>query len=203
MTDNINIIFYSEKCELDKTLLRILQNENLLKFFKLWCVDGRTNKLPPYITHVPTMIVSSENKPLVGKETLAWIEKVKFFRQQKIAEENKKIIVQTSAGQQDTSIKGFTNMEIGEFSDKFAYADPKVNISLPQTYFNIGDEKTNWIFTPPNTNAEKMNKDEQNKYIQDMTKAREKQDETYTQYMKKTQHDQYVKYTQESQNKFI
>ena len=79
MSQGYNVIFYSKKCKDCNNLLTLLQNEGMLGNFVLFCVDGRLREVPTHVTVVPTMIISSVNKPLIGKETFEWINKMKFF----------------------------------------------------------------------------------------------------------------------------
>src|SRR5271170_7407063 len=80
-TNNNYIIFYSQRCNESIFLLKLLQNENLINYFRLICVDGIINKIPPQIKVVPTIIVAGINRPLASKEAFEWVNKMKFLKQ--------------------------------------------------------------------------------------------------------------------------
>lgn len=184
----INILFYSRACETCHNLLSLLQNENLLCNFKLFCVDERLNELPPYITVVPTMIIANINKPLVAKETFEWIQQIKFLRhnQQTIMEMNKKIIQQNLINLAKNSTDGpigFHDMEMGSLSDKFAFKD--IDEPLTQSFFGLGDDEKNAIFTAPE--QPKLSKDEQKRRIDEAKNRRDIQAQEFGKIMKQDQ----------------
>src|SRR5437868_12268103 len=88
---NVNMLFYSNKCQTCKALCVLLQNENLIGYFKPICVDDKLDKFPQDMI-VPTMIIIGINKPLVAQETFEWIKQIKFIRQQQLMDINKKNI---------------------------------------------------------------------------------------------------------------
>ena len=180
-----NILFYSLKCEACINLLTLMQNENLLSYFKLVSVDNQYEKmLSMGIKAVPTMIVSTINKPLVCQETFKWVEQIKFIKQNKVMDINKKIIQQNML---NNSVKqgpiGFDEEIMGGISDKFALM--KSDEPLPQAYFRVGDEDKNAIFTAPEQN--KLSKDYQKKMIDDLKNKREIQDNEYITFNKQQQ----------------
>lgn len=173
----MNILFYSRECNACRNLLKILKNENLLSYFKLFCVDDRLDEVPKQITIVPTMIVSNINKPLVAQEAFEWVQKIKFIRQQQ---------------QQQFSIKndqinqepiGYIPLEMDGISDQFAYS--KIDRPLVHNYFQIGDEKKHVIYTAPE--QYKISKDEQLNRIKDIEKKRAQQEMEYSKIMKEQQ----------------
>lgn len=187
MNQNINIIFYSERCTVSINLLKILQNENLLGYFKLYRVDGRLDTLPQHITTVPTMIVSSINKPLVAKEAFEWINKIKFIRQQNLVDNNKKIIQQNimmfnnGNRQQDDPLE-FVPQEMVGKSDSYAYT--KSDEALPHSYVKVGQD-TAVIFTTQELG--KINTADQKKLLDERINDRDKQAGELFDMMKKQQ----------------
>lgn len=180
----MNILFYSHKCDTSKNLLLLLKNENLLGYFKLICVDDKLDKLPPQITIVPTMIVANINKPLVVQEAFEWVKQIKFLRQQQVMDINKKIIQQNDilVNNKKGPI-GYDNEIMAGISDKFAFT--KIDNPLPHSYFNLGEEDKNAIFTAPEQN--RINKNEQYKLIKDIELRRNQQDNDYTIFTKQQQ----------------
>ncbi|QKF93981.1 hypothetical protein QKU48_gp0523 [Fadolivirus algeromassiliense] len=181
--NNTNILFYSQKCEYCRNLLLLLRNENLLCYFKLICVDDKLDKFPPDM-QVPMMVVNNVNKPLIAQETFKWIEQIKYIRSQQVMDINKKIIQQNSL---NSTIKkgpiGFDNDIMTSVSDKFAFT--KVESACPQSYFGVGQEDKNVIFTAPE--HDKINKTNQLKLIKDLESRREQQDSDNATTMKQKQ----------------
>lgn len=66
-------IFYSKNCPNCLEFLKKLREENMLDYFEeFFCIDNRKN-LPPFLHHIPTIIVEDANKPLVGDDAFAWL----------------------------------------------------------------------------------------------------------------------------------
>ena len=180
MNNNTYILFYSNKCPTCLDLIKILQNENLINYFSLFSVDERLNKLPIPIEVVPTMIVPEANKPLVAHEAFEWIKKIKFIKQKKMIDMNKKIIqnnlMQMVKNNQNNPI-GFKESEMSSISDPFAYKD--IDEAMPQNFVDLNDKDSKHaIFTAPEKN--KLNKSQQVKLIENIEKNRKEQDEKYS-----------------------
>jgi hypothetical protein len=179
----MNILFYSQKCEYCRKLLILLQGENLLRNFKLVCVDDKLDKMPPDMK-VPTLIVNNINKPLIAQEAFEWVQQIKFIRQQHVMDINKKIIQQNIINSNaKKGPDGFDSDIMTGISDKFALT--KSDDALPQAYFGVGQEDKNIIFTAPEN--EKLNKIEQSKLINNLESRRQNQDTENLTQMKQKQ----------------
>jgi len=191
------MLFYSKRCNASMNLLRILENENLLCYFKLICVDDVLNKLPAAITAVPTMTVTNIAKPLVMQECFEWVNQIKFIRQQQITDINKKIIMQNNISNHGNHNNSNGNMQVdtrqpmfydkeamGGISDTFSYTN--ADEPLPQAYFGVGDEANNAIFTAPKE-KHKISMGEQKRLLSDIETRRLDQDAEHSQLMKKKQ----------------
>lgn len=168
-----NTLFYSKKCKTCQILINILKNENLIHHFNPFCVDGKINQIPPQITVVPTMIVKDINKILVGEETFKWVDRVKFLKK------NKKIVSDNESTSDNLDgPKPFSELEHGNnISDSYAYKSKKIDIAMPHSYFEVGTENQNEIYTAPwDKNASKIDKNKQIEHIEKIVKLREKQD---------------------------
>jgi hypothetical protein len=175
-----NILFYSTKCNTCKHIFTLLQNENiknenLLSYFKLICIDDPNNKIPNIVTEVPTMIVTTINKPMIAKEIFEWIQSVKFMKQ---SNANNTV---TPNKKEKIGPLGFVSQEMSGFSDSFAYKD--IDMAQPHTFVSINnnDEK-NAIFTAPEHG--KINSDIQNEKIKNLKQSRDEQDKNYNIYLK-------------------
>lgn len=181
--NNMNILFYSQKCEYCRNLLMLLKNENLLCYFKLVCVDDKLDKLPPDMK-VPTLIVNNVSKPLVAQEAFEWVQQIKFIRQQQVMDINKKIIQQNMmAANTKKGPNGFDSDTMSGISDKFALT--KIDQALPLSYFGVGEEDKNIIFTAPEQT--KIGKTDQSKLIKDLESRRQNQDTEHSAFIKQTQ----------------
>lgn len=186
--NGFNVLFYSQYCQTCVNLIFLLKNENLLGYFKLYCVDEKLNKLPAYITAVPTMIVTTINKPLVCEETFKWVEQMKFLRQQQIMDLNKKIIQSNMINNNNNTKKGpigYDDEIMSGLSDKFAFTKDDAP-PLPHAYFGVGDEDKNAIFTAPEKNRE-LTKDMHSKLINDIKNSRDQQNKEYSEFFKQQQ----------------
>lgn len=200
---NINMLFYTHKTKTCRDLLVLLRNENLIGNFKLICVDNMLDKLPQDMI-VPTMILVNVNKPLIANEIFAWIEQIKFMRQQQLMDINRKIIQsQTYNNQQLTNNRqtgpvSYDNDIMSGISDKFAFT--KIDEPIPHAYFGLGDEDKNIIFTAPQDRKDTIDKVAQNNLIEELESKRMQQDNHFNTEMKKAQITAVMNMEQENMN---
>jgi hypothetical protein len=70
-----NILFYMESCKTCCVFINIAQKNQILKYFKLICIDGQTEKyLSQGLKRVPTIIIRNINKQIDGNDCLKWLE---------------------------------------------------------------------------------------------------------------------------------
>jgi len=74
-------VFYSNKCEYCQHLLKIIDDERLADKCKLVCFESSPDKIPEFISNVPTIIAKNLSKPLIGVEAIEWIQNKKYFNQ--------------------------------------------------------------------------------------------------------------------------
>ncbi len=165
----VNMLFYSQKCPDCRTLLLLLNNEGFISYFKLICVDTILHQLPPNMI-VPTMILVNVKKPLVGIETFEWLKQMKIVKNQQPMSQP----VSQPASQNMTTYNnttepsgpiGFDSDIMLGISDKFAFT--KIDDPLPHSYFSIGDEANNAIYTAPQ-DTKKLNRDIHTKKIREL-----------------------------------
>lgn len=180
--DSFNILFYSTRCDACRRLIIIMKNENLIPYFKLICVDDKLNRLPPQIQAVPTMLIKGVKKPLVCEETFKWIEQVKFLRKQNIQTDIKNI---NQSYKKNSDIIGFDEDTMNGISDKFAFTED--DVALPHTYFNVGDEDKNIIFTAPENDTVKTR--DQINLINNLKNIRNEQEKKYIEQYQKEHND--------------
>jgi len=185
--NGLNILFYSRKCKACLNLLTILKNENLLNYFKLFCVDDHLNSIPPQITTVPTMMVAGVNKLLVAKEIFEWIQNIKFINQQKVNENIdmiKKQLIQKIEKTKSNTLPGFNNLTMNSISDNFAHTEK--DDALPQYFLPCQKYDSDMILTAKET-GDKIGKIDQIKKIRELESRRETQDLEFTAIMKENQ----------------
>jgi hypothetical protein len=150
-------------------------NENLLSYFKLYCVDDKLDHLPIHIQVVPTMIVSGVNRPLIAREAFEWVQKAKFIKQQALNNQQK--LIQHNINKMlNKGPIGFNDQEMSGTSDNYAYKD--VDRAFTHSYFGVNDEKNNAIFTAP-TNKEVIGKNDQLNLIKALEQKRNDQDNKF------------------------
>ncbi len=72
-----NLLFYSTKCKTCNVFMSHAQNNGVLRYFKLICIDGNEQHfLSKGLKIIPTIIVKNLNKPVEGKDCLIWLENV-------------------------------------------------------------------------------------------------------------------------------
>jgi hypothetical protein len=176
-----NIIFYSQRCNESVCLLKLLKNENFINYFKLICVDGNLNKLPPQITSVPTMIVTGINKPLLAKESFEWVNKMKFLKQYN----NNKNNINNNNNNNNINMQeyqGFMSNEMSGLSDSYAFLN--FDNAMQQSYSDATGQNSA-IFTAPE--KDKITRYDQKKMLDEATETRKQQEKTYSGLMKEAQ----------------
>jgi len=185
----MNILFFSNNCESSKTLINLMQNENLLKFFHMQCTDGNKN-IPPQIKVTPTIIIKGIPVPYAAGDAFAWFSRVKQWRIntqiQRMSEAQQKYLKSVNnnlVGNQydETRISNFSKEEMDGLSDMFAFLQ-EGDSPLQHSYFTynkIGQEN---IITPPKE-TNKISADKYRKMRTDMESERRKQDEAFKQHI--------------------
>ena len=154
-----NILFYSNRCEPSKYLISMMNTENLLRFFYQICIDTMQN-IPEHITMTPTIIIKGVPTPYAGKDAFSWLSRVKQWKNsvmiKRMNDEKQQYLKSINSNllpESDSSILGFSPLEMSGMSDIFTYfsrnIDNERDDALPKTYFvcdNMGKEV---IITPP------------------------------------------------------
>lgn len=68
------VLFYSNNCSVSKAFLSQLYKSTLNEKIRKVCVDRSDVKIPRIITAVPTIVARGINRPIVGEQTMAWLE---------------------------------------------------------------------------------------------------------------------------------
>ncbi len=180
----LNIIFYSTQCQFCHDLIRSMKNEGILQYFRMICVDNNIQNLPANITQVPAIITTDTNRVYLANEAFKWLQGVKYMRQQKINESNKKLIeynIQKNA--QSGGPHSFIATEMNGVSDNFAYTD--IDMAQPKNFQEYGKDDRDIILTPPIDT--KINTSQQSKKLKEAELSREQQNKVFSEHMKQGQ----------------
>lgn len=160
MNQNKNILFYSNYCEHCKELLIKINNFKLKEDIQLNCVDTNRKNLPAFIKSVPTLVVPSENKVIVGDDVFKWVN----------TEVSKKSVKSNNVSNNQTDeILPWTNMEMsGGYSDGFSFLDSentKEGCPMTHSFSFLNDSYSTSINTP--SEGEKMSESNRSGVDQD------------------------------------
>jgi hypothetical protein len=197
---SVNILFYSRNCKTSIHLLNIMQNENLINYFRLFCVDERLGDVPPNITTVPTIIMANTHKIFVANDCFKCIENIKFITNQNKnylsqSDLNKKLIQNTNTNRVSGPV-GFLTQEMGGFSDSFAYKD--VDKAQPHSFFGYKTEQNNTIYTAPRMGA--ITEVKQKSLLHNLKTIREDQNNNFKTHAREEQYNSILK---EEQSKLM
>ncbi len=74
-SNNVNLLFYSTKCKTCNVFMTVSQNNNILKYFKLICIDGQEKQFQEKgLKKVPTLVIKNMGKPIEGNDCMVWLE---------------------------------------------------------------------------------------------------------------------------------
>jgi hypothetical protein len=158
-------LIFSKKCQSCANLIVILRNMNLLLNFEMVCLEdliSQGKQPPPNIKTVPALIMQDINVVLQGKETFEWVEKIRMNM----------IKANIAKNAQQIGPHGFTNVEMGGFSDNFAYT--LTDLAQPKSFLPYGKDDEYVIYTGKEVN--KLNNKDMDKIINDASKKRKEQD---------------------------
>ena len=150
-------LFYSKTyCEHSKRCMDRLTKNGLLNELILCNIDDDQLNIPPFITSVPTLYLSTERRVLVNKDLFGWIEE-----NNKLGKEyNNELSMNEVTG--DANIFAFHQTEMGiSGGNSYAFIDDKQNDMLSSSYELLdgsNKEKMNMpVFTKANTNMDSSN----------------------------------------------
>jgi hypothetical protein len=84
-----NVLFYSLKCKTCNVFMTLSQNNNILKHFKLICIDGQEKHYQQKgLKIIPTIIIKNLNEPIEGKNCINWLENIIKMRSNNMLNNN-------------------------------------------------------------------------------------------------------------------
>ncbi len=73
----LNLLFYMEGCKTCNFFINTAHKANMLKNFKMICIDGQKDKFKTQgLKKVPTIIIPSINKQFEGSDCLKWLDEM-------------------------------------------------------------------------------------------------------------------------------
>ena len=182
---NVNILFYSANCKFCYNLMKLLNNINVLKNFKLINTDNNPN-IPSQITAVPTLIIAGCQKMFVCDDAFKWVNNIILINQQNQNQEQNKNNVNIMSELNNSEADKISAIERMNFSDLFTFVD---NNNLPQNNEFVDPAKSqNYIFTAPELG--KIDQQLQIKEVNEVISKRNAQDKANKEYMKQQQQKQ-------------
>ncbi len=156
---------------------------NLLLNFEMVCLEdlvAQRKQLPPNIKTVPALIMQDINVVLQGKETFEWVEKIRMNM----------IKMNMAKNAQQVGPHGFTNVEMGGFSDNFAYT--LTDLAQPKSFLPYGKDDEYAIYTGVEVN--KISGKDMDKIINDANKKRKEQDKSIGEILDNSKKEQILNY---------
>ena len=176
-------LFFSKKCPSSANLIVILKNLNLLNNFEMICLEdliAQRKQPPPNIKSVPALIMQDLNLVLQGKETFEWVEKIRMNM----------IKMNMAKTAQQAGPHGFTNVEMGGFSDNFAYT--LTDLAQPKSFLPYGKDDEYAIYTGVEVN--KIVGKDMDRVVNEANKKRKEQDKSIGDFLDNCKKDQILNY---------
>ncbi len=177
------ILIFSKKCQSCANLIVILKNMNLLLNFEMVCLEdlvAQNRQLPPNITKVPALILPEMNSVLQGKETFEWAEKIRMNM----------IKMNMAKTMQNIGPNGFTTVEMGGFSDNFAYT--LTDLPQPKSFLPYGKDDEYAIYTGVEVN--KIGDKDMGKLMKDSENKRKELERNVSENFEKSRQDAILNY---------
>lgn len=174
----LNILFYSNKCMGSQSLISLMQNEGLFKYFTPICTDDPKNIIPKEIKVTPTLFVKNIPTPYIAGDAFTWLDKMK---QWKLNEQIKRMSEMQKKhsnidDSNETKLLEYSKDEMGGISDNYAYLD--FDDAIQHCYFNYENIGKENIFTAED-DVEKISATEQKKLQDNLKKERMNQEKEF------------------------
>jgi hypothetical protein len=176
-------LFFSKKCPSSANLIVILKNLNLLNNFEMICLEdliAQKKQPPPNIKSVHDIIMQYLNLVLQVKETFEWVEKIRMNM----------IKMNMAKTAQQAGPHGFTNVEMGGFSDNFAYT--LTDLAQPKSFLPYGKDDEYAIYTGVEVN--KIVGKDMDRVVNEANKKRKEQDKSIGDFLDNCKKDQILNY---------
>ena len=141
-----NILFYSNTCKTCNMFMTMCQNNKLLKYFQLVCVDDKVKELANKgLKIVPTIIIKGFSKPIEGKNVFNWLETTMSMRTNKQIDNSNEVYLPETGINTNTNINSAIMNRMQQNANIMQTSQPNLIPSVPQT--NV--IKRNVVQAPP------------------------------------------------------
>ncbi len=161
--------------------MQIAQKNNILKFFKLICIDGQEKNFQEKgLRKVPTIVIKNMGKPIDGNDCLIWLESTLKLRSGQVNDKtNEQYLPEVGITQGNSNIRngmmgspGQQSVQPVQATQSNQFEVPKTNImkrtsigvTPPPTLTNVNVRSTN----PLNPQNQMNQLNEQMKQLQEM-----------------------------------
>jgi hypothetical protein len=162
-----NVLFYMESCKTCSVFINIAQQHNILKFFKLICIDGQKEKfIAQGLKKVPTIIVRNIGKQIEGNDCLKWLDSVVKMKSNSSSSINSQEMYIPDIGLVNQGVRGGGSS--GSSSPTNNSTNNSTNNQFPTTQTNILKRSNLKTTEPPiinNTNMRQRGQAIQNNQV--------------------------------------
>lgn len=163
----INIFFWSKRCEGSIALKRLMENENILQYFYVYCIDpediAKTGIKIPTNLVTPTIMIKGNPTPYSQQDAFFWLAKIKQWKSRMMmqkmssAQNNFLSKINNNLPNENENVIGYNKSEMGSITDSFSFYSTDINKecddALPQSFFSVNNLGKENIFTPPLENG--------------------------------------------------
>ena len=190
----MNYLYYSNRCESSKNLLRVLNSEGILGAFKCICIDNinKTSLINSGIKGVPTLIIKGETGGAMyeREDAFRWVENIIKFKRHNMmmamVKENRQKIADHNKMMQNSGPLGWKPEEMSGVSDEYSYL--KTDCAQPKSFLPYGQDDQYQIVTIVD-NGQKISPKEQEEVINKYADIRNQQTQHIKENMEKSQLD--------------
>lgn len=199
------ILFYSNNCKYSSNLLKVMMDQDILRFFTQKCIDNMdTNELIQMgLKVVPTLVVvnksASGNNKQIYEEAKAfeWVQQLLTNRREsmiKMADQRRRLIqINNIKSKHHDGLHDHDPLETGGVSDDFAYwaqdMTKDIDIAQPKSFLPFGKDDQYSIATFMNSKEKeyKINEADQKRRLAEIEQTRKMQNNSI-QEMNEKQH---------------
>ena len=184
-------LYYSKSCQHCYSLMTIMENQGLLNFFELKCIDNMNDCefAGLKFQKVPTLIIANSNDGSYREgiyesaEAFKWVDAIVTMRRQNammFIEKQKRLIeIEETKKRMADGLSENCQLAINGISDPYAYCKDDINLAQPKTFVSamgMGDNTYRIMTIPQAEKVEKLNENDQKRLIQDLERKRTTQD---------------------------
>jgi hypothetical protein len=154
----VNLLFYMSNCRTCMVFINQAQKANILKSFKMICVDGQVEKFKSQgLKKVPTLILTSLNQRIEAGDCIKWLEEMTKFNNTSFGPSNEFYIPDV----------GLVNPNISQVNTNVGQLNPNIGLINPNKINKMDNidvnEQITKLSTQINQLSGQLNNSNQNK----------------------------------------